>query len=60
MSTEKLTLKVSEAAIKLGVSEPTLYQAIKKGEVPVLRIGHRILVPVVALEKLLENAGSKA
>lgn len=60
---EKLTYNVAEAAIRLGVSEPSLYQAIKKGEMPVIRIGHRVLVPKAALEKMLENAtpaGSKA
>ena len=60
MEAEKLTLNVSEAAVRLGVSKPTLYQAIKKGEVPVIRIGHRVLIPISALEKHLATAGSKA
>jgi excisionase family DNA binding protein len=61
MNTEKLTYNVSEAAIRLGVSLPSLYQAIRKGEVPVIRIGHRILIPISALEaKLLATAGSKS
>ncbi len=60
MEAEKLTLNVSEAAIRLGVSKPSLYQAIKRGEVPVIKIGHRVLIPISALEKLLATAGSKA
>lgn len=58
MNTEKLTLNVSEAAIQLGISRPSLYQAIKRGEVPVIKIGHRVLIPISALEKLLVNAGT--
>ena len=49
MEAEKLTYNVPEAAVRLGVSEPSLYQAIKKGEVPVIRIGHRVLIPIAAL-----------
>ena len=60
METEKLTLNVSEACVRLGVSKPSLYQAIKKGEVPVIKIGHRLLIPISALERHLANAGSKA
>ena len=35
------------------------YEAAKRGEIPVIRIGARLRVPVVALEKMLEEAGSK-
>jgi excisionase family DNA binding protein len=58
MDEEKLTLNVSEAAVRLGISKPSLYQAIKKGEVPVLKIGHRLLIPISALERHLATAGS--
>ncbi|MGD0780762.1 MAG: helix-turn-helix domain-containing protein [Dehalococcoidales bacterium] len=56
---EKLTLNVSDAAIKLGVSRPSLYQAIKRGEIPVIRIGHRVLIPIAALERYLASASTK-
>lgn len=56
---EKLTLNASEAAVRLGVSLPSLYQAIKKNEVPVIRIGHRVLIPISALKEYLAAAGSK-
>ena len=57
MENERLTLDVASACIRLGVSKPTLYKAIKKGEVPVIRIGHRILIPISALEAHLATAG---
>lgn len=59
----KVVYTVEEAAGLLEISLPSAYQAVKKGEIPVIRIGRRILVPVAALEKMLENAtstGSKA
>ena len=57
---EKVVMTVEEAAELLHISRPSAYQAVKKGEIPVIRIGRRILVPVAALERLLATAGSKA
>jgi excisionase family DNA binding protein len=59
MEEERLTLTVEEAAEVLGISRPTAYEAIQTGEIPHIRIGRRILIPRVALEKLLANAGEK-
>lgn len=59
--TKRLTLNPAEAAEKLGVSLPTLRSEIKKGTIPSIRLGtRRVLIPVSALEKYLESAGSKA
>jgi excisionase family DNA binding protein len=52
---QKYVLSVEDAGKRLGLSRPSAYQAVKRGELPVIRIGRRILVPVVALEKMLEN-----
>lgn len=54
----RLTVTVDEAAEKIGVSRVSLYNAIKRGEFPVIRIGRRIVVPIAALERYLANAGS--
>ena len=51
----KLTLSVSEAARKLGISRNSLYEGIKRGEVPCIRIGKRILIPIAALEMKLSG-----
>ena len=56
----RVVLTVEEAAEMLKISRPSAYQAVQRGEIPIIRIGRRILVPVAALEKLLESAGSKA
>lgn len=47
------TITVDEAAIYLGVSRYSAYQAVHAGSIPSIRIGRRILVPVQAFEALL-------
>ncbi len=51
--TEKATLSVTEVAILLGVSRSKAYEACRVGELPTLRLGRRILVPVEGLKRLL-------
>jgi excisionase family DNA binding protein len=51
--TERKTLSVKEAAKVLGVGVNQAYEAIHRGEIPAVRIGKRILVPVAALEQKL-------
>jgi excisionase family DNA binding protein len=46
---ERQTLTVEEAAAVLGIGRNNAYQAITSGELPVLRIGRRLLVPRAAL-----------
>ena len=53
--TERLTLTVVEAADLLGVSRNSLYEAVRRGEVPHLRIGRRIVIPRRQLEGLLDG-----
>ena len=52
-------LTVEEVAERLKISRPSAYQAVKNGDIPIIRIGRRILIPVIALEKLLASAGAK-
>ena len=52
---EKLTLSVEEAAKVLGIGRNLCYDKVKTGEIPVIKIGRRLLVPRRALEKLLEQ-----
>ena len=53
---ERQTLAVEEAAAVLGIGRNSAYQAITSGELPVLRIGRRLLVPRAALDRLLAAA----
>lgn len=59
MNIERKTVTVREAAKIIGCSHVLLYSEIRKGNFnQIIRIGHRIVVPISALEKFLENAGS--
>jgi len=55
MPSEKLTLTVPEAARVLGIGKNLAYDAVARGEIPSIRVGGRILVPVLALEKMLSG-----
>lgn len=51
---QRLTLTVEEAAELLGISRASAYEAVRKREIPSLRIGKRILVPRSQLERLID------
>lgn len=53
MQAERRTMTIPEAATLLGISRNSAYVAARKGELPVVRIGKRFLVPRSALERLL-------
>jgi excisionase family DNA binding protein len=50
---KRATLTVREAAHVLGVSPDSIYEAARRGEIPVLRIGRRVLISRVALDRIL-------
>src|SRR6266540_2286633 len=52
---ERLTYTLSEAAARLGISRALAYEAAHRGELPVCRIGRRMLVPRAALARLLNQ-----
>ena len=51
---DRLTWTITEAAQLLGISRATAYEAAHRGELPVRIIGRRMLVPRVALLRLLD------
>ena len=59
MENEKLTLTVAEAAKCLGIGRNSAYEAVARGEIPVIKVGKRLLVPKAALEILLAAGQSK-
>ena len=58
--TESLTFSVDQTAKLLGLSRNGAYEAIARGEVPSIRIGRRLLVPRIALARMLSDAGRAA
>ncbi len=53
MDTE--TYSVEQAGRILGISRGAAYAACRRGEIPVLRLGHRLLVPKPALARMLRG-----
>lgn len=49
----RVVLNVSEAAVVLGVDRRTVSRGITDGELPAVRLGRRVLVPVAGLRLLL-------
>ena len=59
MLDEKLTISVPEAARRLGIGKNLAYEAIQRGELPSVKVGGRILVPLAALARMLSEAGQQ-
>ena len=55
---ERKTFTVEEAAKVLGIGRQKAYELAREGKLPVLRLGKRILVPRIALERMLDKAGT--
>ena len=55
VTTKDELLTPKEAAKVLGIGRGLCYDRVKTGEIPVIKIGRRLLVPRRALEKLLEE-----
>ncbi len=49
----RLCITVSEAAAILRISRNFAYELVKQRQLPVIKFGKRLLIPRVALEKML-------
>ena len=56
---KRLCITVPEAAAMLGLSRNFAYELVKQGQLPVIRFGKRLLIPRLALEKMLEKGVSR-
>jgi excisionase family DNA binding protein len=52
---EEPTTSVIEAGLVLGLARNTAYEAVRRGELPVLRFGNRMRVPTIILRKMIEG-----
>jgi excisionase family DNA binding protein len=57
---EKLTVTVEEAGELLGISRGLAYELVRRGELPSLHLGRRIVVPLPRLRAMLDGAGADA
>jgi len=49
------TTTIEDAAKRLRIGRNQAYEAARHGQLPVIRIGRRLLVPTVALDRLLRG-----
>jgi hypothetical protein len=55
---KRKTLSVPEAgAAYFGIQKDAAYNAAKRGQIPTIRMGRTLRVPIVLLEQMLLNAG---
>jgi len=54
------TVTVEESAEFLGISRGSAYEAARSGELPVIRIGRRLLVPTALLLRMLGQGNDDA
>jgi len=58
---EKLAISVREASARLGISEGTCWAMVRAKRIPSVRISpRRVVVPVAALERMLNAGGSQS
>ncbi len=55
---KRLCITVPEAAAMLGISRNFAYELVKQGKLPVIRFGKRLLIPRLALDRMLEKGDS--
>jgi hypothetical protein len=57
---ERKTLTVPEAGrVYFDLGRNSSYEAARRGDIPTIRIGRLLRVPVVALEQMLTTASSR-
>ena len=56
---QRQTLTVEEARRILGIGRNAAYEAVRRGEIPVIRVGRRYLIPRAALELFLAASARK-
>jgi excisionase family DNA binding protein len=57
---DKLTYSVKETRALLGLGRDGVYNAIKRREIPSIRIGGRIVIPKTALHRMLDDGTTAA
>jgi len=56
---EPKTLSVPQAGRRyFDLGKNASYEAARRGDLPIIRIGGRLRVPIIALERMLAKAGS--
>ena len=56
----RTTLTVEEFAKLAGIHRGGAYEGVRRGTIPHVRIGRRIVIPADALDRMLDRAGEGA
>jgi excisionase family DNA binding protein len=54
----RTTITVEEAGTILGIGRSSAYELVRSGEIPMIRLGRRFVVPVAPLRRMLGEAPS--
>lgn len=54
------TITVERAGQLLGISRGLAYDLVRRGEIPSIRLGRRVVVPVTAIDDILNGASKSA
>jgi excisionase family DNA binding protein len=60
VATERAAFTVGETAAQVGMCRNSIYVAIRRGDIPSIRIGKKILVPKHYIERLLKGSNPQA
>jgi len=52
---EKVTMGVQEMALQMGISLSKAYELTKESDFPIVRVGKRVLIPVVEFQRWLSG-----
>lgn len=52
---EPLTITVERAGQLLGISRGLAYDLVRRGEIPAVRLGRRLVVPADAIDEILRD-----
>jgi excisionase family DNA binding protein len=56
---QALTITVERAAQLLGISRGLAYELVRRGELPAIRLGRRLVVPTNAIDQMLRDLSTR-
>ncbi len=60
IASDRLLVRPTEAAAMLSISRSSIYDLIAAGEIPAVRVGRMIRVPLEALKKIASTDNSES